>query len=194
MSSQWSPELTHRLGREIRRLRGKERSAQWLADRTTELGYPVPRTTISETETGRRKGPIPLQEILVIAAALHVPPVQLLFPGLPHGDIEVLPGRHVFAEDALSWFVGATYRQPDVAVDPDCDTSFIASFRALESFRMHKSVAEERLAAANTPEARQRAYDDIASFATLIAEESAAITAAGGVVRADVYDARTDDE
>ncbi|MET4166103.1 MULTISPECIES: hypothetical protein [Gordonia] len=103
--SSWATDMTSRVGVEIKRLRGK-RSAQWLSDRTAELGYPVPRTTISETETGRRRGTLPVQELVVLAAALQVPPLQLLYPGLPSAPVEYLPGGSVRAIDAAQMFAG----------------------------------------------------------------------------------------
>ncbi|MFI8773732.1 hypothetical protein ACIGKQ_16400 [Gordonia sp. NPDC062954] len=101
----WVSDTTMRVGAEIKRLRGK-RSAQWLSDRTSELGYHVPRTTISETENGRRKGALPVQEVIVLAMALEVPPVQILFPGLPSAPTEYAPGFKVRAIDAARMFSG----------------------------------------------------------------------------------------
>lgn len=67
----WAEEQAHRIALEIRRLRGK-RSAQWLADRTSELGSPVSRSVISDLEVGRRRH-IAVAELVVIARALDTP-------------------------------------------------------------------------------------------------------------------------
>ncbi|WP_299489911.1 helix-turn-helix domain-containing protein [uncultured Gordonia sp.] len=88
----------------MKRLRGK-RSAQWLADQTGELGHPIPRTTISETENGRRTS-ITVQELVVLAQALGVPPIELLYPGVPDADTEVLPNDRRTAWQAAQWFSG----------------------------------------------------------------------------------------
>lgn len=101
---EWDSATTARIGGEIRRLRGK-RSAQQIADRTTALGYPIGRATISELETGRRKS-ITVPELLILAAALDVPPILLLCPGLPDGPVEILPGLETTAIVAAEWFEG----------------------------------------------------------------------------------------
>lgn len=70
-----------------------------------ELGHHVTRSTIADLEIGRRKHVL-VSEMLVIAAALQVPPLQLLFPNLPFGDAEVLPGVQERSVDAAMWAVG----------------------------------------------------------------------------------------
>ncbi|MGB7239386.1 MAG: hypothetical protein WBD41_25825, partial [Rhodococcus sp. (in: high G+C Gram-positive bacteria)] len=104
MSKSWSDDVAARLGAAVRKQRGK-RSGQWLADRTAEVGMPIPRTTISELETGRRKV-VNVAELLVLAKALEIPPALLLFPGMPDGDVEVLPDVIVSSEQAARWVVG----------------------------------------------------------------------------------------
>jgi hypothetical protein len=91
-------------------LRGKN-SAQWLSDRTTELGYTVTRSVISDLELGRRRY-VSTAEITVLARALHVPPGYLLYPDLPDGSVEVLPNTRVRSIDALMWFSGELTYQP----------------------------------------------------------------------------------
>ena len=43
---------------------------------------------------------------MVLAAALGVSPAQLMFPDLPKGEVEVLPGLPQESHDALRWFSG----------------------------------------------------------------------------------------
>ena len=43
---------------------------------------------------------------MVLAAALEVPPVELLFPDLPDGEVEALPGRVTTSWQAVQWFSG----------------------------------------------------------------------------------------
>jgi transcriptional regulator with XRE-family HTH domain len=50
------------------------RSAQWLADETERLGYPISRAAIANYESGRKKG-LDVAELLVLAAALNCPTV-----------------------------------------------------------------------------------------------------------------------
>ncbi len=100
----WQESTTRRIAEEVRRLRGN-RSAQWLSDRTAELGRRVTRATISDMETGRRNR-VEVAELLVIAAALDVPPLLLLYPDMPHGRVEYLPGEIITGTEALDRFTG----------------------------------------------------------------------------------------
>lgn len=106
----WAEEQALRMARGIRMLRGK-RSAQWLADRTKELGYTVTRSVISDLELGRRRY-VSTAEIVILARALTVPPACLLYPDLPDGPVEVLPGTQVRSIDAAMWFSGELIYQP----------------------------------------------------------------------------------
>ncbi|AWK74263.1 hypothetical protein CBI38_24625 [Rhodococcus oxybenzonivorans] len=45
-------------------------------------------------------------ELSVLAAALEVPPVQLMYPDLADGQVEVLPARYVRSVEAARWFAG----------------------------------------------------------------------------------------
>ena len=100
----WDREVTQRIAGEIKRHRG-ERSGQWLADRTKELGHPISKTAIWEIESGKRKS-ISVPELLIFARALEVPPVVLLFPGMPDRQIEALPGWTAASIAATQWFSG----------------------------------------------------------------------------------------
>nr|WP_275586504.1 helix-turn-helix transcriptional regulator [Geodermatophilus normandii] len=80
-------------------------SAQQLADATERLGHPVPRSVIANLENGRRDS-IGLPEVLVLARALDVPPVTLLFPLGRQPDVEVLPETTVHPWAAVRWFTG----------------------------------------------------------------------------------------
>ncbi len=116
----WQQAITAQIGRGIDRARGK-RSDQWIADRVTSLGYPMSRTAVSEFRRGVRKT-ISVADLLAIAAALEVPPVALLFPGLPDGEVAVLPRSSGRALDALRWFSGEVSRPPygwDMLVDAE---------------------------------------------------------------------------
>jgi len=108
MTQSWAEQLVARVAGEVRRLRGKDHSAlsaAKLADRTVDLGYGISRSVIADLETGRKKN-IDVPELLVLAAALGVSPAQLIFPALPKGTVEVLPGLDQESHDALRWFSG----------------------------------------------------------------------------------------
>ncbi|NKY17516.1 DNA-binding protein [Tsukamurella spumae] len=104
MATDWASEQAKRVGKKINDLRGK-RSAQWLSDRTDQLGMRVARTTISELETGRRKH-VTVAELSVLAAALDTAPVALLYPGPYDAPVDVLPEVRVTELDAVQWFSG----------------------------------------------------------------------------------------
>lgn len=102
----WPERFTAGVAGQIKRYReSKGQSYQQLADACTALGYPTLRTTLANLENGRRKS-VTVHELVVIAEALAVPPIQLLFPGLPQGPVEYLPGRTSIAWQALQWFNG----------------------------------------------------------------------------------------
>lgn len=99
--------LVSRIAPEVRRLRSEKKlSAQKLADRTEEIGFCVSRATITEIEIGRRKY-ISIGELLVLAAALDVSLLDLVFPGYADTEVEVLPGVFVAKSDTLENFGGS---------------------------------------------------------------------------------------
>lgn len=91
-----------RIAAAIKEARGK-RPAQWLADRTAELGYPITRAQIANYETGRKKT-LDIAELVVIAAALGTSPVALVYPGPYNEKVEVVPGREAWGFNAVQWF------------------------------------------------------------------------------------------
>jgi hypothetical protein len=102
----WGEQQASRVAREITRLRGS-RSAQWLSDKTDELGHRVSRSVIADMENGRRRY-VTTAEIIVLAAALETAPVALLYPG-PYPDdesVEYLPGCEISRFDAAQRFSG----------------------------------------------------------------------------------------
>ncbi|WP_156666075.1 helix-turn-helix domain-containing protein [Rhodococcus sp. HS-D2] len=107
-AKEWASETARRVGEEVRRLRADvhEMSAVQLANRTAELGYPITRGTIAKIESNSRAAKLDVVEVAVLAKALRVPPLQLLYPELPDGPVEVLPGVTVRSVSAMTWFSG----------------------------------------------------------------------------------------
>lgn len=123
MTQSWAEAIVARVAGEVRRLRSKEHSAisaAKLSDRTHDIGYAISRSVVADLETGRKKS-IDLPELLVLAAALGVSPAQLVFPDLPKGSVEVLPGLPQESHDALQWFCGEAglMKPSDDGFDPD---------------------------------------------------------------------------
>jgi hypothetical protein len=107
MSKTWGEAMANRVGEMIRtRREADDKSGQWLSDRTAELGNRVSRSTISELETGRRKS-ITIEDLIVLAAALRIAPLILLYPdGGDCDEIEYLPGQIVERVTATRRFTG----------------------------------------------------------------------------------------
>jgi transcriptional regulator with XRE-family HTH domain len=102
---EWSRALHRRIAEAIKRGRGGRMTGHELADATVRLGYPITRSQIANYESGRKQG-LDVAELLVIAAALDIAPLELLFPGEPDQALETLPGRTATTLAATNWFVG----------------------------------------------------------------------------------------
>jgi transcriptional regulator with XRE-family HTH domain len=103
----WQKRMAGALGELVHFYRDQRgMSAQQLADRCAELGMPsISRTVITKLENGRREA-VSTAELQVLAFALGVPAVLLLFPLGYEQAVEVLPGRLVDPWDAIDWFMG----------------------------------------------------------------------------------------
>lgn len=111
-SNEWIDQMMRQIGEGIDRARSG-RSDQWISDRTQRIGSKLSRTAISEYRRGVRKS-MPVTDLLVLAAALEVPPVALLFPDLPNGLVELLPDHtNVTAFDAAQWVSGERQTVPE---------------------------------------------------------------------------------
>lgn len=101
----WEAEQAKRIGAAVKLLRG-DRTAQWLAARTEEIGVKMTRQTITDLENGRRRY-VTTAELAVLAHALNTAPMALLYPGPDYGEfLDVLPGRQDRQIRAVQWFSG----------------------------------------------------------------------------------------
>lgn len=98
----WVDTIAKRV-KEIRAEKGMKGSD--LSERTKELGYEIPRSTLANIEIGR-KSSIGVHEVAILAAALEVPPVALLFDYATGEQVEVLPGVERSGIEAVEWFAG----------------------------------------------------------------------------------------
>ena len=97
-------------GRRIRQVRERRKwTAKELADRCAEAGAPhITPTVITNLETRRRKTrEITVDEVLVLAHVLGVPPLQLIVPAGSGEELEVVPGVHLDDLAAADWIAGA---------------------------------------------------------------------------------------
>jgi transcriptional regulator with XRE-family HTH domain len=146
----WSKAVAVRVAERIRAARDAAGlTVPELAQRCADRGLPIPRSTITNLETGRRTS-VDLAEFLVIADALAVPPISLLFPVGTTASMEVLPGREVSTWAALTWFTG---EERLTAAPPE------GSDRAvLETFRAHDdAVAAAATSSALSKDRRRKA-------------------------------------
>jgi transcriptional regulator with XRE-family HTH domain len=128
-SRDWARTTTSRAAGEIKRRRG-EHTVQWLSDRTADYGHRISRSRISDLERGDRGGALGVAELIVLAAALEVPPVLLLFPGLPAEPVELIPDEPVGSWEALQWFTGEQLQAGRVST-PAANTWLLRQLRRL---------------------------------------------------------------
>lgn len=111
-ASEWQSELSRRFGQAVAAYRKQQGlTAAELAERTRNLGYPIHRVAITKIETNSRGGKLNLSEVVILALALGIPPVQLIYPDLPDGTTEVWPGAEVTSLAAVRWFSGQATAQ-----------------------------------------------------------------------------------
>ncbi len=104
----WPEELNAIAGEQVQRHR---RAHGWtaadLAERCAALGLPMSRSKVANLENGRaRQEGIGIAELLVLGAALGVPPALLIFPIGEKVPVPILPGKPVDPWAAYLCFVG----------------------------------------------------------------------------------------
>ncbi len=100
----WRDDVNARIARAIKHARG-DRSAQVIADETARLGFPITRDTIANIENGRKRS-VDVPELIVLAKALGIPPLRLIYPDLVDAPVEALPGVDKTSGDAALSFCG----------------------------------------------------------------------------------------
>ena len=101
----WADRLSAQVGRNIAATRARLGiSAQRLSNTLSAMGAPVSRAAISQIENGGRR--ISLAEVLAIALALQVPPVELIYD-YRAAKVEAAPGHDdTTYADAWAWVSG----------------------------------------------------------------------------------------
>ena len=166
-STTWDMAQTGRIGEAVKAIRG-ERSAQWLSERTDELGHKISRSTIADIENRRRKY-VSTAELCVLAWALDVPPAQLLFPALPDGEVEVVPNVTTRSIFAATWFTGeATFEDSDPEQAASVDEGARLARLSLERWRAELSSTAlielvEMIRSRGDDELANRVLDEIAA-------------------------------
>lgn len=103
----WGTDTAKRIGKAVQFERNRKKwTAARLSDETAALGFSIHRVAIGKLENGHRGAKFDVTELAVLARALGVPPVQLLYPDLIDGPVEALPGVVAESGKALRWFTG----------------------------------------------------------------------------------------
>lgn len=136
----WANDWAVRIGSNLRNERRRcGFTAQEFADKCTELGYPISRSTVAKIESGRKRD-IPVQEVLVFAKVLDVAPPDLLFDlRTPLEEVWVLPKLIATSVEGAAWFSGnwtlpddrAFFLRGDWTVDFDQDQLRVSPGRSV---------------------------------------------------------------
>lgn len=103
----WPAELTAVAGSQIRHWRQRRKlTTQKLSDATAAVGHRVPPTVLTNLEHRRREY-ISVAELLLVAAALNVPPILLVAPVGQTDKINCLPDAAGSPWRTRGWFTGA---------------------------------------------------------------------------------------
>ncbi len=103
----WELALADRVGRAVAARRKQlGLTAKDVAEGTAALGYPMTRQAVAKIENNSRAGKLDVAELIALAGVLELSPVQLLFPDLVDGAVEILPGMEATSLQAVDWFSG----------------------------------------------------------------------------------------
>lgn len=120
---------------ELRRYRREQGlSAQQLSDACARLGLEISRSTLADLENGRRTT-LTVAELLILAAALEVPPLLLALPLGRQEDLEILPALQMNTWDSARWWQGEAVikgsgNASELSSDPDVDVLLLAHAHA----------------------------------------------------------------
>ncbi|MEU6373931.1 hypothetical protein [Streptomyces sp. NPDC046909] len=145
-ANEWAAQIARQVGQGIahyrlqaRDVQGRKLTAQALADRCAALGLPMDRTVIAKLEKGTRQT-ITVGEVLVLARALQIPPVELLFPIGRQENTEVFPSEVVDTWSAVRWFTGETEMIPQSPYDNEAKRQ---DNEIVELFRRHDRLTDD---------------------------------------------------
>lgn len=117
--------LSDVVGEQVRRFREARNLRRIdLAERCADLGWPaLTHGALGHLETGRRdeagvrRREVTIDEVVILATALDVPPIALILPAGQVADIEITPGRWELIHEADAWLTaawpGLTYRSDE---------------------------------------------------------------------------------
>lgn len=117
----WERDALVRIAGAVRQAR--ERAGLSQAQLAAEAG--MSRGVLANLESGAGDSPrvfeVPSVTTLIrLASALGIPPIELIYPDLPDGPVEVWPGQQTTSFQAVQWFSGESTAND---IDPDAAPS-----------------------------------------------------------------------
>jgi transcriptional regulator with XRE-family HTH domain len=147
--NEWSVRVAKGIGQRVAYYRKRaDLTAVMLSARCEERGLPLDRNVIAKLENGHRNS-VTVDEVYVLAAALDVPPLLLLFGVGTEETAEVLPGNDVPAFRAAQWVSGAgpLPGPEDAAVVTALSVENAGTARPLVLYREHDRFFEAEVRA-----------------------------------------------
>ncbi len=176
----WQAAVVKRIGATVKKVRGTK-SAAWLSDRTYDLGYRIPAGVISKLDSGHRGSVLSVPELLILAAALDVPPLGLVFPDLPAGQVDIIPNTPGSSLVGYLWAAGMGPSIADPGAQPPLSLLVNA---AREQWAANQEIARLITPASTEPDPETReAYQAALKAARLrLAKLNTRISDLGGVL------------
>lgn len=179
----WHRTTAKRVGEAVyKRRKDAGMTAQRLAERCNELGVPIHRTTITKIENGRSR--FDLGELLILAAALEVPPLVLLYPGLPGERVEIVPREVGTSWDAYRWATGMVTSLWDTST-PSAGAQLVEAVRELHTLTADLSRLQVRIAMQDDPDIRASLEMEVPRIKAKIARVIVVIRESGGSLNDD---------
>jgi transcriptional regulator with XRE-family HTH domain len=123
----WELGLSGRVGKAVRARRDElGLTAGQLHELTAATGYPVHRVAITKIENNTRAGKLDIAELLALATALKIPPLELLFGGPPGDTTAYLPTVSTSTLDAVTRFTGDLPRRQVGAISVQLEAIKVA--------------------------------------------------------------------
>ena len=139
----WAKQWTAQIGRAVKHYRAAAKlTAEQLAARTDELGYPLTRNVITALETGRKEF-VSVQDLSVLALALNVAPALLLHPVRDElAPVVLAPAvPPVDRLAAIEWWNAADPGRGNPV--PDADRAWTANNAGLMLLRGHEQGVQD---------------------------------------------------
>lgn len=144
--SNWEAHALSALGRGVREARKFRGMSQ--ADLADSAGLSKGAIMNIESVKPRVRGLPSIATVIRLAAALEVPPVALLYPGVPDGETELLPGVVTPTIKAVQWFCGEEILPGGDRIAQErrhAGIELINLARQLDALRQELLVAERNL-------------------------------------------------